>query len=141
MSRKSVRGVSMITAIFLLVVIAVLGAYIASVATTQHTTAALDLQGSKAYHAAYAGMQWGVFQALQNTSCVISPGVSIALTGNLSGFSATIVCASTAYTEGSSNKTIYRITSTGCSPPNAGACPGVQGGYYVERQLEATVDK
>lgn len=133
----------MITAIFLLVVIAVLGAYIVSVSTTQHTTAALDLQGSKAYQAAYAGMQWGVFQALQNTSCVSGVGVSIALTGNLAGFSATVVCTSTPpYTEGSTTRTIYRITSTGCSPPNAVvACPGIQGGYYAERQLEATLDK
>src|SRR6185436_839502 len=140
-SRNRSRGVSMITAIFLLVVIAVLGAYIVSVSTTQHTTAALDLQGSKAYQAAYAGMQWGVFQALQNTSCVSGVGVSIALTGNLSGFSATVVCTSTPYSEGSASNTIYRVTSTGCSPPNAGACPGVQGGYYVERQLEATIDR
>lgn len=141
MSRSYARGVSIITALFLLVVIAVLGAYIISVSTTQHTTATLDLQGSKAYQAAYAGMQWGVFQALQNTSCVSGLGVSIALTGNLSGFSATVVCTQTAYTESSAARTIYRITSTGCSPPNAGACPGVQGGYYVERQLEGTLDR
>ena len=56
----------MITAIFLLVVIAMLGAYIASLATTQQTSEALDVQGARAYQATYAGMQWGVFQALRN---------------------------------------------------------------------------
>ena len=65
MLRNRIRGVSMITAIFLILVISVLGAYIASVATTQHTTQTLDLQGAKAYQAAYAGMQWGVYQALR----------------------------------------------------------------------------
>ena len=131
----------MITALFLLVVIAVLGAYVISVSTTQHTTATLDLQGAKAYQAAYAGIQWGAFQALRNASCTNSPGVSIALAGGLSGFSVTVVCVATPYLEGGSAKTIFRVTSTGCSPPNAGACPGVQGGFYVERQLEATLDK
>ena len=144
MCRNSIRGVSMITAIFLILVIAVLGAYIASVATTQHTSETLDIQGAKAYQAAYAGIQWGAFQALQTgTPC---PGsTSFALAGALAGFSVTVLCTDTTpggYTENMVTRHIYRITSTGCSPPAVGtSCPGVQGGYYVERQLEATLDR
>ena len=137
----------MITAIFLILVIAVLGAYIASVATTQHTTATLDLQGAKAYQAAYAGMQWGVYQTLGPPGTC--PGsTSFALTGALGGFAVTVQCTDTTSPSGYSesgvvpNRHIYRITSTGCSPPGGGtSCPGVQGGYYVERQLEGTLDK
>lgn len=142
MLRKRARGVSMISAIFLLVVIAVLGAYIASVSTTQHTTAALDLQGSKAYQAAYAGIQFGAYQVLQNGGACAT--TSIALTGVLAGFAVTIQCTNSTpggYVEGSATRNIYRIVSTGCSPPSAGTCPGIQGGYYVERQLEVTIDK
>ena len=143
MLRKRVRGVSMITAIFLILVIAVLGAYIASVATTQHTTATLDLQGAKAYQAAYAGMQWGVYQTLGPPG-TCAGSTSFALTGALSGFAVTVQCTDTTlplgYTENGVIRHVYRITSTGCSP-SGGACPGTQGGYYVERQLEATLDK
>lgn len=139
MCPRSVRGFSLITAIFLLVVVAMLGAYIASLATTQQTSEALDVQGARAYQAAYAGIQWGVFQALRSGLCAGS--TSFALSGGLSGFAVRVDCSATAYTENGASKNIYRITSTGCSPANAGACPGVQGGYYVERQLEATLDK
>jgi MSHA biogenesis protein MshP len=126
----------MITAIFLLVVVAMLGAYIASLATTQQTSETLDVQGARAYQAAYAGMQWGVFQALRNGACAGS--TSMALAG---GFAVTVQCTATPYTEASSAHNIYRIVATGCSPPSVGACPGIQGGYYVERQLEATLDQ
>lgn len=143
MSRSRIRGVSMVTAIFLILVIAVLGAYIASVATTQHTSETLDLRGAQAYQAAYAGMQWGVYQALRTGTC--SAGTSFALTGALSAFAVTVQCTDTTspggYTENGVTRNIYRITSTGCSPPNGTSCPGIQGGYYVERQLEATLDK
>lgn len=139
MLRKRVRGVSMITAIFLILVIAVLGAYIASVATTQHTTATLDLQGAKAYQAAYAGMQWGVYQTLGPPG-TCTGSTSFALTGALGGFAVTVTCAAFPYSEGGSARNVYRIVATGCSP-SGGACPGTQGGYYVERQLEATLDK
>ena len=132
----------MISAIFLLVVIAVLGAYIASVSTTQHSTATLDLQGSKAYQAAYAGIQFGAYQVIQNGGACAT--TSIALTGVLTDFVVTVQCTNTTpggYSEGSSlAKSIYHIQATGCSP-SAGVCPGTPGGYYVERQLEATIDK
>lgn len=130
----------MITAIFLLLVIAVLGGYIASLATTQQTSEALDVKGARAYQAAYAGLQWGTFQALQNGSCVGSASFALPA-GALSGFVATVQCTATAYTEASAAHTVYRIVSTGCAPANAGVCPGTQGGYYVERQLEATLDR
>jgi MSHA biogenesis protein MshP len=139
--RKGIRGVSIIAAIFLLVVIAMLGAYIASVSTTQHTNETLDLQGAKAYQAAYAGVQWGAYQVLRAASCAGSS--SFALSGGLSGFAVKVDCTATAYTENGANRNIYRVTSTGCNMPTGAAlCPGAQGnGYYVERQIEVTLDR
>ncbi|HEX4984426.1 MAG TPA: agglutinin biogenesis protein MshP [Burkholderiales bacterium] len=139
-SRSRSRGVSVIAAIFLLVVVGVLGAYIASVATTQHSSEALDLQGTRAYQAAYAGIQWGAFQALRSASCASS--TSFALSGGLSGFAVTVACTQTAYTENGASRHLYRVTATGCNMPIGNACPGTQaGGYYVERQIEATLDR
>ena len=131
----------MITAIFLILVIAVLGAYIASVATTQHTTATLDLQGAKTYQAAYAGVQWGAYQALRVPSC--AGNTSFALAGGLTGFAVTVNFSIFPYTENGVARNMCRITSTGCNFPAGGnTCPGNQSnGYYVERQIEATLDK
>ncbi len=134
-------GFSLISAIFLLVVMAVLAGYIATLSTAQHTSATLDYQGTRAYQAAYAGVQWGTFQALRNNSCTGGAGISIALTGMLAGFAVTVTCTAMPYSEGGSAHNIYRIVSTGCSPPAAGVCPGAAGNYYVERQMEATLDQ
>jgi hypothetical protein len=89
-------------------------------------------------------MQWGVYQTLgPPASCAAT--TSFALTGALAGFAVTVQCTDTTgvagYSENGVTRHVYRITSTGCNPPAAGACPGTQGGYYVERQLEATLDK
>ena len=131
----------MISAIFLILVIAVLGAYLASVATVEHTDATLDLQGAKAYQAAYAGIQWGAFQLLRNNAC--APTTSFALPGGLSGFSVTVTCSASApspYSEsGVATRSMYTLTATGCAPAG-GSCPGTAGGYYVERQIQATLD-
>ena len=56
------RGFALVSAIFLLVVLAALGAFIAVVSTTQQIGSALDLQGAKAYQAARAGIEWGSYQ-------------------------------------------------------------------------------
>jgi len=132
----------MITAIFLILVIAVLGAYIASVATTQHTSATLDLQGAKAYQAAYAGIQWGAYQSLRAPPCVTG-STFFPLTGGLAGFAVMVDITNYSYTENGVTRNMCRITSTGCNFPTGGnTCPGNQGnGYYVERQIEATLDK
>ena len=122
----------MITAIFLILVIAVLGAYIASVATTQHTTAALDLQGAKAYQAAYAGIQWGAYKVLQNSACNAAPTSFSGLAGTLSPFTVTVTCVSSIYSEGGAPVSVYQIVSTA----TAGA-----GAFQVERQLQVTIGK
>ncbi|MEQ1879573.1 MAG: agglutinin biogenesis protein MshP [Burkholderiales bacterium] len=141
MRHRFIDGFSLISGIFLLVVIAVLAGYIVTLSTAQHTSAALDYQGARAYQAAYAGVQWGAYQALRNNSCAGGAGTSIALTGMLAGFAVTVVCEETGYTEGGATRSVRRITATGCSPSNAGACPGTPGNYYVERQIEATLDQ
>ena len=50
------RGFSIVTAIFLVVVLALLGAFIVSVTGLQQTSTQLDVQGVRAYQAARAGV-------------------------------------------------------------------------------------
>ena len=145
-SRKGTRGFSLISAIFLLVVITLLGAYVVTLSTSQQTTEALDVEGARAYQAARAGVEWGAWQILQapaggfRTSC---DGATYAapfsaplagLAGTLSGFAVQVQCGSTATTEAGVNVRVYRITVT-ASKGNLGSL------FYVERQLQAILER
>jgi MSHA biogenesis protein MshP len=141
MRRDSHQGFSLISAIFLLVVMVVLAGYIVTLSSAQHSSAALDFQGTRAYQAAHAGVQWGIYQALRNDSCTGGAGASMTLAGMLAGFAVTVLCQEIAYTEGGATRKVRRITATGCSPSNAGTCAGAAGNFYVERQMEVTLDQ
>lgn len=132
-------GLSLITAIFLMLILSALGLYIVNLSTVQHSTSALDLQGSRAYHAARTGLEFGAFQAIVNASCPAT--TSLVLGGALADFTGvTVLCVSTVHTEGTTAKTFYRITATACNQPAAGACPNpAPGANYVERELQLSV--
>lgn len=130
--RKVQRGFSLVSAIFLLVVIAALGTFAVTISTTQHQSAALDVMGARAYQAARAGIEWGAYQALQASSC---PAVTpLALPGTLSGFNVNVQCMSTAHSEAAATITIYQLTST--ATQGTVATPD-----YVERQMAVTIAK
>jgi MSHA biogenesis protein MshP len=124
------RGFSIVSAIFLLVVLSVLGAFMATFSSVQHVSSALDVRGAQAYQAARAGIEWGTYRVLRNSSCAGSQVLN-----DVPGFVVTVECvASGIYTEGVTGVTVYRITSTASS--------GTVGGIgYVERQLQATIGK
>ena len=126
------RGFALVSAVFLLVVLALLGAMIVAVSTTQQVGQARDVLGSRAYFAARAGLEWGVYQALRSASCGASSTLP-ALAGSAQGFTVQVACsASGPFDEGSASVIVYRITST--------ASRGTPGAIdRVERQLQAVV--
>ena len=78
--RRAQHGFAIVSAIFLLVVLGTLGAFMVALSTVQHTTSTQDLQGTRAYQAARAGIEWGAYQVL--TPEHANPvGVSICLPG------------------------------------------------------------
>ena len=140
MSRNRQRGIGLATAVFLLLVIGALIVFLVNLSSLQHSAAALDVQGSRAYQAARAGIEWGVYRALRNNSCAGT--ASFTLSADLSDFTVTVACSDTPYTEvDASTKHVYSIVATACNRPAGGICPGSSGPYYVERQLQALVDK
>ncbi len=54
------NGFAAIAAIFLVVVLAALGGFMVTFSNTQQLTSAQDVQGSRAYWAARAGLEWGI---------------------------------------------------------------------------------
>lgn len=130
--RPVARGFTIVAAIFLLVVLAALGAFVLTVSSSQHMSSAQDLQGARAYQAARSGIEWGAYQVLRNSSCAASTPISPG--GTLSGISVTVLCTSAGwtYTEAGNSVTLYQLTVT--------ASQGTLGSAtYVERQLQATV--
>ena len=133
-ARKSIhglqRGFSLVTAIFLLVVLSALGAMMLTFFTAQQQSSGLDVMGTRAYHAARAGVEWGAYQVLQAGNCVASS--TLPLGGTLAPFNVTVTCQAQAYSEAAATVTVYRLTSTAKS----GGSPGQAD--YVERVIDAT---
>jgi len=64
MCRRPQSGFSLIAAIFLLVVLALMGTLIVSITSMQSASGQLDLSGVRAYQAARAGTEWAAYQVL-----------------------------------------------------------------------------
>ena len=118
----SQQGFAAVAAIFLVVVLAALGSYMVSFSNTQQLTSAQDVQGTRAYWAARAGLEWGLSLGASTSACPVA-----AAPAKIEGFDMTVVCSPTTYSDGAS-VTILRFTST--------ARAGVAGSIgYVERQV------
>jgi len=131
--RQRQRGVSIITAVFLLMLMAVLAAVIANVVSTAHVNMAADIGGARAYQAARAGVEWGMYQLDPNAQTAGLPPCFPDATPPIPGHAMDVKCKSWATTEGSRLIQIYRITSkataTGVKAPG------------IERQIEVTLEK
>jgi len=134
---RRIGGFAMVSAIFILVVLAALGAFVVNISANQQVGSALDVQGVRAYQAARAGIEWGLHRQLQGGSCVAATSFSPAA-GTLSDFTVTVACTPTPDPGGFGGPTLYTITTTACNQPSAGACPNTAtaNSLYVERRLE-----
>ncbi|MFY9328024.1 MAG: hypothetical protein WAO76_08410 [Georgfuchsia sp.] len=133
------RGFAIVSAIFLLVVLAALGGFIATISTTQHIGSALDVSGAQAYQAARAGTEWGLARVTTATP-LCDPGTNI---GTVSTMAVTVTCTTVA--TGSAVEiglgTIYSITATACNMPSGTTCPGTTTSpNYVERQITVLIE-
>jgi MSHA biogenesis protein MshP len=130
------RGFVLVLALFLVVSLAAIGAYLLSVSNVQLESGVMDEQGARAYQAARAGLDWGAYRVLRNATCPAGT-TTIALPVNLAGFYAEVTCTSFgAEIEGGAPVTTFRIVATGC---NASPCASGTGATYAERQLQLTV--
>lgn len=148
---KRARGSAIIVAIFLLVVLATLGAFIVSITSSQQIGGAYDVLGARAYQAAHYGSEWGVYQVLRGdpddlhfdlalscgtagTFCNLCRAATYAaptsmnlpgLAGTLSDFTVTVSCGSggSSYTEGGTPVWVYQLSANACNQPDGGACP------------------
>ncbi|MFN0318436.1 MAG: agglutinin biogenesis protein MshP [Burkholderiales bacterium] len=138
---RTQRGFSMMSAIFLIVVLALLGAAMAKFSIMQHTSSTLDFEGVRAYQAARAGIEWGLYRILDPDTAPSATlpscwagSANVTLGGDLSPFTTLVSCTSASTTEDTDNITVYRIVAT--------ASQGTAGTQnYIERQVESTVSR
>ena len=125
------RGFTLITAIFLLVVVAALVVFMTNIRVAQQTTLVYGVQGARAIQAARSGIEWGIHQSIVNGSCAASTTFTIARP-TLDNFSVEVQCGATTHTEGVTPITTYQLVSI--------ASAGVFGSLdYVQRGIQATV--
>jgi MSHA biogenesis protein MshP len=134
----------MVTAIFILVVLAALGAFIATVSSNQQIGAALDVEGAQAYQAARAGVEWGLYQVINGTPCAATgTEVDVSTAPSLAGMTVTVKC-SQANADEAGLGALYNVTAWACNTPGAATprCPGTVGGLgYVERKITSLAEK
>jgi MSHA biogenesis protein MshP len=125
-------GFSLVTAIFLLVVVATLGAYMVTIGSTQQQTSTLSILGARTLAAADSGVEWGVAQVIAGNACFASPASFTLAGGAASGFGVTATCAMTSHTEGATAFNVFRINVT--------AARGTVGSAdYTRRTIRTTV--
>lgn len=131
------RGVGLITAVFLVVVLAGLGVAIMTLFASQQAASSLDELGSRAYQAARAGVEWGVYQQLRNNQCNGPTTFAFPSSAtSLSGFSVTVKCT----VSDSALVPRWIITAYACNQPGANGCPNPSNSPdYVARQLEVVL--
>ena len=135
--------------VFFLVVLAALGAALASISLRQQMGSAASLESARALQAARAGLEWAALQVLRNPAppaaapaCFADTSFTLA---GLSGFTVTVNCTRTPGTgtvsDGATALAFYTLVANACNAPAAGAGPatGTPQLTYVERQLTWTV--
>lgn len=135
------RGFGVIAALVVLVMLATLAAAILRLTWTQQTTLAQDIDSARAFQGAYAGAQWGMFQALSGSWTACAGSTQTLDLRSTMGVRVTVNCTSDAYVEGDISDGVprtlrlYTITATACNGA-AATCPdnaSVTRPNYVER--------
>lgn len=141
--RGKQQGVSAIMAVVLIVIMALIGTYLATITGTQSMSTTLSDLATQARFASATGIEWGTHQAVTNSnSCPASPSygncttpsasTSISPQGAATGFNVVVECLCTEIQEGPDTYNIYRLFSTASR-----GSPGEMG--YVMRRIRATV--
>ena len=109
---KKQQGFSLLMAIFILVVLSLVSTYIVSIVAISRSTNTLALQGIRAYFAARSGIEWGIFQVVNNPSVCFSSPTNLNLTqGGISGFNVSVSCSLTNFTEGATSFNVFTVTA------------------------------
>jgi MSHA biogenesis protein MshP len=126
------QGFSLVMAMFILVVLGLLGGYMVRLSGVQQTTSIYALQGARAYQAATAGLEWAIERINIGGTCVQVNAQTALTFPDITGFTVRLTCMSSQYTEGSKTPIVYQINSLS-------QFSSYDSSDYVSRQLEVSV--
>ena len=130
--RDPQKGFSLVTAVFLLVVVATLGVYMVTLGTTQQQTSTLSILSARAFAAVESGIEWGVAQVVAGNACFGSPASFSLSGGAAAGYDIVATCSETSHTEGTTTFKVFQVGAT--------ATRGSVGNDdFTERAMRATV--
>ena len=134
------KGFSLITAIFIVVIVASIAVFMVSIGQVQQQTTALSLLGQRGLSAAGSGLEWGIRRVIQDgvaglncTTPPTAPGATAAFnidTGTT--FNVVLTCSVQAFEEGTTSYNVYSLAST--AQLNSFGSPD-----YIQRNLRASV--
>jgi len=122
------RGFSLVSAIFLMVVLVILGTTMVTISSVQQTTAAQLLQVARANYAARAGAEWAAAQAGGGAWC---PGAATT-SFSVSGFAIELSCTRTDHLVDAGTQQYFVVDVTASSGT-------YDGPDYVRRRLRTKV--
>jgi MSHA biogenesis protein MshP len=105
-------GFTLISAVFLMLVLVVLGVALVTMSAVQHTTSAQQVQSARAAYAVRAGIEWAIERAnTPGVGCPAGP-TSFGLLGMLSSFTVSVSCTLTIHTVAGSPTKYYVVDVT-----------------------------
>ena len=126
-------GFSLVAVIFIITIMAVAIVFIQRISNVSVATNNLAMQGARAWQAAQAGAEWGIYQ-VTNTGCPSTSSTFSLTEQGLSGFVVTVTCSSVDYTESGATVTLYFLDVLAESG-TFGVSPD-----YASRQITLTVE-
>lgn len=111
MNATAQRGFSLVAAIFLIVIIALVAAFMVTIGSVQRTTSAYSVVGARNYVAASSAVEWAVHHVLSGPACFPSP-TTFPLDSSSGTFQITLTCAATPVTEGAIDYIVFDIMAT-----------------------------
>lgn len=126
------QGFSIVMAIFILVVVGLLGGYMLRMGGVQISTVNQSLLGARAYQAAHAGIEWGIARISNGGNCTdINAQTALTFSG-LEGFTVRMNCSSQSYSEADRTPTVYRISALS-------QFGSYSSSDYVAREIEVSI--
>ncbi len=109
MKRKQ-DGFTIVAAIFILVILSILGISIVHVSSIAKATLRNSLQGNRAYYAAKAGLEWEIFNIQFNKECPANKTLNLTQEG-AADFDVAVTCVKSEFQEGgdAQNYTLVKV--------------------------------
>jgi MSHA biogenesis protein MshP len=135
MNKRLSRGMALPLAIFVMVVLSAMVAYLMRIFLLANASSTQEILATRAYFSARAVIERAAYQVLLPGSTTIQ-ACPAAQTISIDGFSVALTCQQYDYTDtsGTENVSVYQLVAT--------ASQGTQGSQdYVERQIQVSLSR